>query len=107
MAARPPEHGAHPAQKPFEPAWKQAEVSACGGKHGMGAIVLAAGEFIAAYPAAALQIAFPGFDGGSSPHLKANCLGDAADMAADPDPEPALGVAASSCRDECNGLRRR
>jgi hypothetical protein len=77
--------------KLFEPAQEQAEVVAGSGEHGVSAVAIAALEIIVARQVVALQMADDRLDGSSSPHLPADGFRDAADLAADPDPEP-VGV---------------
>jgi hypothetical protein len=42
---------------------------------------------VAAHPVVVLEVADHGFDGRAAPHLAPDDLGDAADLAADPDLE--------------------
>src|SRR6266545_6799284 len=81
------EHQKQGARELLEPAQEQAEVVAGGCEHGIDAVAVATLEVIAAHPVIILDVPDDGFDGSTTAHLAANGLGDAPDLAADPDLE--------------------
>jgi hypothetical protein len=74
-------------QKPFEPAQQQVEVEAGGGKDGVDSVAGAALEVVAAHAVFGLEVTDHRLDRGAALHFAADGLGDAADLAGDPDPE--------------------
>ena len=60
---------------------------ASGGEDSVDAVAVAALEMVAVHAVIVLEVADHGFDGGAPSHLAANGLGDAPDLAADPDLE--------------------
>src|SRR6266851_721783 len=74
-------------QKRCEPAQEQAEVVAGGGQHGVDAVAVAALEIVTVHAVLGLHVADDGLDGGAALHLATDGGGDAAHLAADPDPE--------------------
>jgi hypothetical protein len=81
------EHGDQGTQKPLQPAQEEAEVISGGGEDGVDAVAVAPLEVVAAEAVFGLEMADGRLDGGSALHLAADRLGDAAHLAADPDPE--------------------
>jgi hypothetical protein len=59
-----------------------------GGENGVNAVAISALEIVATHPMVGLEMADHGLDGSSASHLAANDFCDAADRAANPDPEP-------------------
>ena len=76
------------AQELLEPSQEQAEVVCTGGENGVNAVAISALEIVATHPMVVLEMADYGLDGSSALHLAANDFCDAADLAANPDPEP-------------------
>ena len=83
-----------------------------GGENGVNAVPISALEIIATHSMVVLEVADHGLDGSSASHLAANDFCDAADLAANPDPEPvgivvaaiAL-VALDACAEQFSGAR--
>ena len=59
-----------------------------GGENGVNAVAISALQIVATHPMIVLEMADHGLDGSSASHLAANDFCDAADLAANPDPEP-------------------
>ena len=66
---------------------QQVEVEAGGGEHGVAAVAVAALEVVATHAVLGLEVTDHRLDRGAALHLAADGLGDAADLAGDPDPE--------------------
>jgi hypothetical protein len=92
-------------QELLEPAQEQAEVVSGGGENGVNAVPISALEIVATHPTVILEMADHGLNGSSASHLAANDFCDAADLAANPDPEPVgdSGARDSPCRRGCGG----
>ena len=58
---------------------------ASGGENSVDVVAAATLEVVAVHAVIVLEVADHGFDGGATTHLAANGLGDAPDLAADPD----------------------
>ena len=70
-----------------QPAQEKAKVVACGGEDSIYAVALRSLEIVTAHAVLGFEMADDGLDGGSALHLAADCGGDPADLAGDPDAE--------------------
>jgi hypothetical protein len=76
------------AQELLDPAQEQAEVISGCGDNGVNVVPISAFEIVAMHPMVVLEMADHGLDSSSASHLAANGFCNAADLAANPAPEP-------------------